>query len=111
MKDLIKKSFLEESEVLLKSEMVTLTGAITYPTKLQIILQFLECVQLHVQTAAVQAVALVVQKQEQVNESPCKTCKDYESCRIPKQVCYRDIVRKYGTKHWDYPDVNCPKSL
>ncbi|ELX66829.1 hypothetical protein HMPREF0662_01896 [Prevotella nigrescens F0103] len=26
-------------------------------------------------------------------------------------VCYRDIVRKYGTKHWDYPDVNCPKSL
>lgn len=26
MKDLIKKSFLEESEVLLKSEMVTLTG-------------------------------------------------------------------------------------
>jgi radical SAM domain protein len=46
-----------------------------------------------------------------VDESPCKTCKDYESCRIPKQVCYRDIVRKYGTKHWDYPDVNCPKPL
>lgn len=45
------------------------------------------------------------------DESPCKTCKDYEACRIPKQVCYRDIVRKYGTKHWDYPDVNCPKSL
>lgn len=33
------------------------------------------------------------------------------TCRIPKQVCYRDIVRKYGTKHWDYPDVNCPKCL
>ena len=46
-----------------------------------------------------------------VDESPCKTCKDYEACRIPKQVCYRDVVRKYGTKHWDYPDVNCPKSL
>ena len=42
---------------------------------------------------------------------PCKTCKDYEICRIPKQVCYRDIVRKYGEKHWDYPDVNCPKCL
>ena len=27
MKDLIKKSFLEESEVLLKSEMATLTGS------------------------------------------------------------------------------------
>lgn len=40
-----------------------------------------------------------------------RSCKDYEACRIPKQVCYRDIVRKYGTKHWDYPDVNCPKSL
>ena len=45
------------------------------------------------------------------DESPCKTCNDFEACRIPKQVCYRDIVRKYGEKHWDYPDVNCPKSL
>lgn len=40
-----------------------------------------------------------------------KTCKDYEICRIPKQVCNRDIVRKYSEKHWDYPDVNCPKCL
>ena len=45
------------------------------------------------------------------DESPCKTCKDYETYRIPKQVCYRDIVRKHVTKHWDYPDVNCPKCL
>lgn len=33
MKDLIKKSFLEESEVLLKSEMVTLTGGDNLPDK------------------------------------------------------------------------------
>ncbi|MFC2298130.1 MAG: SPASM domain-containing protein, partial [Prevotella nigrescens] len=58
------------------------------------------------------ALNLYYLKQSNISdESPCKTCKDYESCRIPKQVCYRDIVRKYGTKHWDYPDVNCPKSL
>ncbi len=51
-------------------------------------------------------------KQSKISdESPCKTCKDYETYRIPKQVCYRDIVRKHVTKHWDYPDVNCPKYL
>ena len=51
-------------------------------------------------------------KQSEISDvSPCKTCRDYEACRIPKQVCYRDIVRKYGAKHWDYPDVNCPKCL
>lgn len=58
------------------------------------------------------ALSLYYIKQSKISdESPCKICKDYEVCRIPKQVCYRDIVRKYGTKHWDYPDVNCPKSL
>lgn len=58
------------------------------------------------------ALDLYYLKQSDISEgSPCRTCKDYEVCRIPKQVCYRDIVRKYGTKHWDYPDVNCPKSL
>ena len=24
------------------------------------------------------------------------------------EVCYREIVRKYGTDKWYYPDVNCP---
>ena len=58
------------------------------------------------------ALELYYLRQSDISEgSPCRTCKDYEVCRIPKQVCYRDIVRKYGTKHWDYPDVNCPKSL
>lgn len=58
------------------------------------------------------ALNLYYLKQSDISEkSPCKTCKDYEICRIPKQVCYRDIVRKYGEKHWDYPDVNCPKCL
>lgn len=58
------------------------------------------------------ALNLYYLKQSNISdESPCKTCKDYEVCRIPKQVCYRDIVRKYGVKHWDYPDVNCPKCL
>lgn len=58
------------------------------------------------------ALNLYYLEQSQISdESPCKTCKEYETCRIPKQVCYRDIVRKYGIKHWDYPDVNCPKCL
>ena len=58
------------------------------------------------------ALNLYYLKQSKISdESPCKTCKDYEACRIPKQVCYSDIVRKHVTKHWDYPDVNCPKCL
>ena len=58
------------------------------------------------------ALNLYYLKQSKISDdSPCKTCKDYEACRIPKQVCYRDIVRKHVTKHWDYPDVNCPKCL
>jgi radical SAM protein with 4Fe4S-binding SPASM domain len=58
------------------------------------------------------ALNLYYLKQSAISEeSPCRTCKDYEACRIPKQVCYRDIMRKYGVKHWDYPDLNCPKCL
>ena len=42
------------------------------------------------------------------NESACKTCKLFSKCRSLKQVCYRDVIRKYGYTHWDYPDAKCP---
>lgn len=42
------------------------------------------------------------------NDSACKTCKLFTKCRSLKQVCYRDVIRKYGYNHWDYPDAKCP---
>lgn len=42
------------------------------------------------------------------SDSLCHSCKQFEACRSIRQVCYREIVRKYGTDKWYYPDVNCP---
>lgn len=41
-------------------------------------------------------------------DSKCRTCADFVKCRENRQVCYREIVRKYGSEKWYYPDVNCP---
>ena len=41
-------------------------------------------------------------------ESLCSSCKDFRSCREFKQVCYREIIKKYGPDKWFYPDAGCP---
>lgn len=41
-------------------------------------------------------------------DSLCHTCDKFDICRSVRQVCYRDIIRKYGKDKWYYPDVNCP---
>lgn len=47
--------------------------------------------------------------QEDIPEdSLCHTCDKFEICRSVRQVCYRDIIQKYGTDKWYYPDANCP---
>lgn len=48
-------------------------------------------------------------KQEDIpSDSLCHSCGQFEACRSTRQVCYREIIRKYGTDKWYYPDVNCP---
>lgn len=48
-------------------------------------------------------------KQEQIpSDSLCHSCEKYEACRSLRQVCYRDIIKKYGKERWYYPDANCP---
>lgn len=42
------------------------------------------------------------------SDSKCHTCNYFDQCRSQRQVCYREIIRKYGAKKWYYPDVNCP---
>jgi len=41
-------------------------------------------------------------------DSLCHSCKHFSECRAIRQVCYREIIRKYGKEKWYYPDVNCP---
>lgn len=48
-------------------------------------------------------------KQSDIPEdSLCHSCAVFKECRTVRQVCYRDIIRKYGKEKWYYPDVNCP---
>lgn len=58
------------------------------------------------------AISLFHIKQEKIPaDSKCSICKDFDRCRSLKQVCYRDIIRKYGADKWYYPDINCPYSI
>lgn len=41
-------------------------------------------------------------------DSLCHSCADFTGCRSLKQVCYREVVKKYGAAKWYYPDVSCP---
>lgn len=43
-------------------------------------------------------------------ESLCSACDVFEKCRSVKQVCYKEILKKYGEDKWYYPDILCPKS-
>ena len=48
-------------------------------------------------------------KQSDIPEdSLCHDCKDFHVCRNLRQLCYRDVVKKYGAEKWYYPDSNCP---
>lgn len=42
------------------------------------------------------------------SDSICHSCDKFEVCRNLRQVCYREIIRKYGADKWYYPDPSCP---
>lgn len=55
------------------------------------------------------ALSLYNIKQKNISpNSKCHNCKIFTQCRSEKQICYRDIIRKYGVENWDLPDINCP---
>jgi radical SAM protein with 4Fe4S-binding SPASM domain len=43
------------------------------------------------------------------DDSFCSKCPDFDRCRSVRQVCYKEIIKQYGSDKWYYPDVNCPK--
>lgn len=44
------------------------------------------------------------------SESQCYNCKDRETCRQGKGVCWKTILMAYGVDNWDFPDPRCPKA-
>ena len=44
-------------------------------------------------------------------ESPCKACDEFETCRRGLGNCWRMAIAAYGPENYDYPAPNCPKSL
>ncbi len=44
------------------------------------------------------------------NDSICKSCNNFEICRMGAGVCYSDIISLYGEDKWDYPSPECPKA-
>jgi len=49
-------------------------------------------------------------KVEMRGESVCMNCpdSDFTSCHEVKGVCWKDILRAYGSDNWDFPDPKCP---
>ena len=44
------------------------------------------------------------------DQSNCKTCKNFDDCRLTKGVCWSNVLMAYGEENWDYPSPNCPYS-
>lgn len=44
------------------------------------------------------------------NDSICKTCINFEKCRMGAGICYSDVISAYGYDKWDYPSPECPKA-
>lgn len=44
------------------------------------------------------------------DDSVCKKCVTFDSCRQGLGVCWKEILMAYGENNWDYPDARCPKA-
>lgn len=51
-----------------------------------------------------------IQQSDFSDNSACKTCNDFESCRKYKHICWRDTIQAYGNDNWDFPDTMCEKA-
>jgi radical SAM protein with 4Fe4S-binding SPASM domain len=45
------------------------------------------------------------------DESPCKTCPEFDPCHKTKGVCWKEVLYAYGEENWDYPDPKCPYAV
>ncbi len=42
------------------------------------------------------------------DDSICKTCSNFDICRLGKGVCWSNVASAYGEENWDYPASECP---
>ncbi len=42
------------------------------------------------------------------NNSICKSCNEFEDCRLGKGVCWSNVIMAYGEENWDFPSPECP---
>jgi radical SAM protein with 4Fe4S-binding SPASM domain len=42
------------------------------------------------------------------NNSSCKKCDKFDTCRQGRGVCWKMILMAYGYEYWDFPDPRCP---
>lgn len=44
------------------------------------------------------------------DESPCKSCDEFDKCRRGLGNCWRMAISAYGPENYDFPAPNCPKA-
>ncbi len=42
------------------------------------------------------------------DDSICKTCRNFDTCRLEKGVCWSNVASAYGEENWDFPAPECP---
>lgn len=52
-----------------------------------------------------------IAKESIQDNSACKSCNIFTKCRQEfGGVCWREVIKAYGTENWDYPDPRCPRA-
>jgi len=51
--------------------------------------------------------------QKSSDDSPCYKCDSFKACKgsLAKKFCFADVVYRYSSKKWDYPDPRCPNAI
>lgn len=44
------------------------------------------------------------------NLNPCKSCSEFQGCRLGRGVCWKSVIAHYGENNSHYPDPACPKA-
>jgi radical SAM protein with 4Fe4S-binding SPASM domain len=44
------------------------------------------------------------------DNSACKKCESFETCRSGGKVCWKKVIAAYGRENWLHPDIICPKA-
>lgn len=49
-------------------------------------------------------------REDYSKQSACRECKIFEICKKEMNECFPNIMKVYGSDHWDFPDPRCDKA-